>query len=127
MSNPKVKICCISSIEEAKLAVKYGASDLGLVGKMPSGPGIINDELINAIANIVPPPISTFLLTSETKWKEIVNHYKKVNTTTIQLVNELDGREYTHIKQELPHVKIVQVIHVVNENSIKGLLKFHTM
>ena len=127
MSNPKVKICCISSIEEAKLAVKYGASALGLVGKMPSGPGIINDELINAIANIVPPPISTFLLTSETKWKEIVNHYKKVNTTTIQLVNELDGREYTHIKQELPHVKIVQVIHVVNENSIKGLLKFHTM
>ena len=127
MSNPKVKICCISSIEEAKLAVKYGASALGLVGKMPSGPGIINDELINAIANIVPPPISTFLLTSETKWKEIVNHYKKVNTTTIQLVNELDGREYTHIKQELPHVKIVQVIHVVNENSIKGMLKFHTM
>ncbi len=119
MSKPKVKICCISSIEEAKLAIKHGASALGLVGKMPSGPGIINDELINAIANIVPPPISTFLLTSETKWKEIVNHYKKANTTTIQLVDELDGREYTHIKQELPHVKIVQVIHVVNENSIK--------
>lgn len=59
------------------------------------------------------------MLTSETKWKEIVDYYKKVNTTTIQLVDELDGREYAKIKQELPHVKIVQVIHVVNENSIK--------
>lgn len=44
MSKPKVKICCISSLEEAKLAIKFGASALGLVGKMPSGLGIINDE-----------------------------------------------------------------------------------
>ncbi len=66
MTIPRVKICCISSVEEAKIAIKHGASALGLVGHMPSGPGVIGDELINQIAKSVPPPISTFLLTNET-------------------------------------------------------------
>jgi phosphoribosylanthranilate isomerase len=35
----RIKICCISSVDEAKMAVEFGASALGLVGKMPSGPG----------------------------------------------------------------------------------------
>ena len=86
MTKPRVKICCIGSIEEAKIAIEHGASALGLVGKMPSGPGVIGDELINQIARAVPPPISTFLLTSETKPKNIISHYKKVYTSTIQIV-----------------------------------------
>jgi len=61
---PRVKICCISSPAEAKLAIDHGADALGLVGKMPSGPGIIGDALIKNIAQIAPPPIATFLLTS---------------------------------------------------------------
>ncbi len=60
----RVKICCISSIEEAKMAIEFGASALGLVGKMPSGPGVISDELISTIVKTVPPPINTFLLTN---------------------------------------------------------------
>ena len=63
MTRPRVKICCISSIDEARIAIEYGASALGLVGHMPSGPGVIGDELIYQIAKTVPPPISTFLLT----------------------------------------------------------------
>jgi len=50
MSKVSVKICCISSIEEANLAIQYGASAIGLVGRMPSGPGVIDDELIHKIA-----------------------------------------------------------------------------
>jgi phosphoribosylanthranilate isomerase len=119
MSKIRVKICCISSIEEAKMAVQFGASALGLVGKMPSGPGVITDELIHDIAKMVPPPIATFLLTSETNSQSIIEHYKKVNTTTIQIVDALNDRQYQKIREELPNVKIVQVIHVIDENSIK--------
>ena len=75
---PRIKICCISSIEEAETAIEFGASALGLVGRMPSGPGVIEDNLINQIAKSVPPPIATFLLTSETNAKEIIKHYKKI-------------------------------------------------
>tara|TARA_Y100000992_G_C21125811_1_gene424200 strand:+ start:561 stop:785 length:225 start_codon:yes stop_codon:yes gene_type:complete len=40
MQKIRVKICCICSVEEAKLANAYGASALGFVGHMPSGPGV---------------------------------------------------------------------------------------
>jgi phosphoribosylanthranilate isomerase len=90
MTRPRVKICCISSIAEAITAIKYGASALGLVGQMPSGPGVIGDEPICEIAKTVPPPISTFLLRSETKPKDIMAHYKRVQTSAIQIVDELE-------------------------------------
>lgn len=114
----KVKICCISSIEEANLAIKYGASALGLVGKMPSGPGVIDDDLIRKIVRVIPPPISTFLLTSETNADDIIAHYQRVHTSTIQLVDYVDHKEYSKIRAALPHVKLVQVIHVIDEESI---------
>jgi phosphoribosylanthranilate isomerase len=123
MTRPRVKICCISSLNEAKMAINYGASALGLVGKMPSGPGVINDSLISEIAKSVPPPISTFLLTSETRAEDIVSHYKKVHTTTIQIVDELSNRAYQRLRAELPNVKFVQVIHVIDENSVKEAIE----
>ena len=115
----RVKICCICSLEEAKLAIKYGASALGLVGNMPSGPGVITDAEIAAIAEIVPPPIATFLLTSETDAQRIIQHHKRVNTSTIQIVDKLESGTYADIRAALPSVKLVQVIHVIDEKSIE--------
>lgn len=123
MIRPRVKICCISSIEEARIAIEHGAAAIGLVGNMPSGPGVIGDELIYQIAKIAPPPISTFLLTSETKPHDIIKHYRRVHTTTIQIVDELEQREYEILRNELPNVKLVQVIHVIDEDSIKEALE----
>lgn len=114
----KVKICCIQSIEEAKLAVKYGASALGLVSEMPSGPGVISEDLIVEIAKQVPADISTFLLTSKTNYEEIITQHKKCNTTHIQLVDNVEIDVYKKLRLELPDVKIVQVIHVTGEESI---------
>ena len=120
---PKVKICCIRSIEEARTAIEYGASALGLVGYMPSGPGVIGDELIYQIVKSVPPPISTFLLTSETKAQNIIAHYKRVQTSVIQIVDELKNREYDILRNELLNVKLVQVIHVIDDNSVKEAIE----
>jgi phosphoribosylanthranilate isomerase len=114
----KVKICCIESIEEAKLAIKYGASALGLVSKMPSGPGVISEDLIVEIAKQVPADISTFLLTSKTNADEIISQHNKCSTTHIQLVDNVEPDVYKKLRDELPEVKIVQVIHVTGEESI---------
>ncbi len=115
---PHVKICCISSIREANLAIKYGASAIGLVGKMPSGPGVIGDELIAEIAANVPNETDTFLLTSETTAKNIIQHHRKVNTTTIQIVDRVDTTVYPALRNELPGIKLVQVIHVMDDDSV---------
>jgi phosphoribosylanthranilate isomerase len=121
---PHVKICCISSTREADLAIKYGASAIGLVGKMPSGPGVISDELITEIAAGVPGYIDTFLLTSETTAEGIINHQRKVNTSTIQIVDRIDTEAYRTLRNKLPAIKLVQVIHVLDENSVSEAAKF---
>ena len=123
MVQTKVKICCISSISEAKLAMSYGASAIGLVGRMPSGPGPIEDELIKSIAVTIPPPIATFLLTCETSALQIIDHHKRTLTNTIQLVDELPKEDYAIIKEAIPAIKLVQVIHVIDEGSVEDAIK----
>ena len=118
MALPRIKICCISSESEAALAIDAGADAIGLVGKMPSGPGPIADELIYRIARSVPPPIATFLLTSEQTPQGIIKHQQRTKTNTIQIVDELHGRDYAPIREALPHVKLVQVVHVTGERSV---------
>jgi len=115
---PRIKICCIANEQEAAQAISFGASAIGLVGEMPSGPGPISDEEIYRIAKTVPPPVATFLLTSEQTARGIIDHHHRTRTNTIQIVDELQDREYQAIRDELPTVKVVQVIHVVGDRSV---------
>ena len=115
---PRVKICCIANEQEAADAIAFGASAIGLVGAMPSGPGPISDEEIFAIAKTVPPPIATFLLTSQQTSRGIINHHYRTRTNTVQIVDELTNRTYHELRAALPNVKLVQVIHVVGEKSV---------
>lgn len=119
----RIKICCIKSVEEARIAVSFGASAIGLVARMPSGPGPISDDLIREIAATVPPPVATFLLTSETSVDEIIRHHQRTNTSTIQIVDSLSEGTYAQLRSSLPSVKIVQVIHVVDEHSVDEAIR----
>jgi len=119
----RIKICCISSVEEAAMAIQAGADALGLVGKMPSGPGPIADELIAAIASRIHPPIASFLLTSEQSASAIVEHVNRVHTNTVQIVDELTEGSYAQIREALPQLRIVQVIHVTGRESIEQALQ----
>jgi len=115
---PRVKICCISSIEEAKLAIKHGASAVGLVSEMPSGPGPIPEELIEEIAATIPPGVSTFLLTSKQDVDSIIEQQRKTKVNTIQLVDRLLYGTHTDLRTALPGISIVQVIHVRGEEFV---------
>lgn len=123
MKKTHIKICCISSVEEAKIAISAGASAIGLVGHMPSGPGVISNELIAEIADLTPKHIDTFLLTSETSVDKIIEHHSKVNTTTIQIVDVLTKGNHVELKKALPNTKIVQVLHVIDHSSIDEALE----
>lgn len=118
MIKPKIKICCISSAKEAELAIKYGASAIGLVSEMPSGPGVISEDLIEEIASSVPAEINTFLLTSNTNVTSIIEQHRKCKTTTIQIVDSVNSDVYLELRKSLPGISLVQVIHVTDEKSI---------
>jgi phosphoribosylanthranilate isomerase len=122
LRRPLIKICCISSPEEAQLAIRAGASALGLVSAMPSGPGVIDEDLITEIATLVPPGIHTFLLTSRQDAASIVAQHRRCLTTTLQLVDELPEAELITLRRKLPGVQLVQVIHVIDEASVAQAL-----
>ena len=115
---PVVKICCIASVEEARLAMSAGASALGLVSAMPSGPGAIVDELIAEIAATVAPPIATFLLTARQDADGIIEQHRCCRTTTLQLVDHVPAAELRKLRVALPGIGLVQVIHVTGAESI---------
>lgn len=114
----RIKVCCISSLQEARTAVEAGAHALGLVSAMPSGPGPIDENLIAEIASRVPPGVDTFLLTCNHDAPSIIEQLRRTRCRTVQLVDEIEDSVYSAIRFELPNVRIVQVIHVQDRGAI---------
>jgi len=117
--SPRVKVCCIASEEEAALAVRLGASAIGLVSRMPSGPGPIPESRIRDIARTVPPGVATFLLTCETTAELIIEQQRFCRTTTLQLVDEVEPGVHARLRDALPGISIVQVIHVRDDHALR--------
>ena len=113
-----VKVCCIANIDEARLAIRAGASAIGLVSAMPSGPGPIDEADIARIAAAVPAPTQTFLLTSLIEAEAIAEQHGRCGTTAVQLVDALDEAELRRLRRLLPATRLVQVIHVTGPESV---------
>ena len=118
----RLKVCCIASIEEAALALSHGATAIGLVSAMPSGPGVIDEARIREIAAWAPPSARTFLLTSRTAPAEIVEQVKASGVNTVQVVDALGPGAYTVLRALLPRVRLVQVIHVRGAEAVEEAL-----
>lgn len=114
----RLKVCCIGSIDEARTAIAAGASLLGLVGAMPSGPGPIDDDRIEEIAGAIPPGVTAVLLTSETEPDAVVHHVRRTRVGAVQLVDAVPEATYRALRRELPMVKVIQVLHVEGPASI---------
>jgi phosphoribosylanthranilate isomerase len=115
---PRVKICCTQSLDEAWLAIGAGASALGFVSAMPSGPGIISDDEISDIVLAVPPAVATFLLTCRQNVEGIVEQQRHTRANTLQLCDEIEAGGHRELRARLPGISIVQVIHVAGEESV---------
>jgi phosphoribosylanthranilate isomerase len=113
-----VKVCCIADVEEARLAISAGASAIGLVSAMPSGPGPIPEEQIARIAAAVPAPTETFLLTALVDAEAIAEQHRRCGTTALQLVDHVPEAELRRLRTLTPGVRLVQVIHVTGPESV---------
>lgn len=118
----RVKVCCIQSIEEARLALTGGADALGLVGRMPSGPGPIPDDLIRTIADALPRDATSVLLTSEAQTDAVVRHVQRCGTRAVQLVDRVEAGTAAALRETCPGVAILQVIHVRGPASVDEAL-----
>lgn len=113
-----VKICCIQHEEEARLAAAAGATHVGLVGPMPSGVGPITDAEIARIAAAAPGTVTTVLLTSRTGPSDIVDHVMATGVDAVQIVQAVPASTRFAVRQSLPGVGILQVVHVEGETAL---------
>lgn len=118
-NKPRVKICCITSREEAWLAIESGAAALGLVSSMPSGPGVIPEERIAEIAAIVPPGVASFLLTCAQDANTIIEQQSRTGVNTIQICDRLEHGTYEDLRRAMPGVALVHVVHVQGRESLE--------
>ncbi len=122
MNIPRIKICCIQSLREAQLAIHYGASALGFVTDMPSGPGVLPEDRIAEIIAHIPPPIATFLLTCSQNVETILAQQRFCRANTLQLVDAIHKGAHRQLRKTLPGIGIVQVVHVTNPESLDEAL-----
>ena len=114
-----VKICCIQSLDEARRALTAGANAIGFVAEMPTSTGTIADARIREIVAALAPEVRSFLLTSRTEPEAIVEHQRAMGANTLQFVDRVSAESRAAVRRRLPHVSLVQVVHVVDRNSVQ--------
>jgi len=100
------------------MAIDQGASAIGLVSAMPSGPGPIDESLIAEIAAVVPPGVASFLLTCKQDVDSIIDQQQRLGVNTIQICDRLVVGKYADLRTALPGISLVQVIHVTGPESV---------
>jgi len=114
----KVKICCIRSPDEARMALSFGAAALGLVSEMPAGPGELPESVIRDIVAGLPTATGTFLLTAVIDADRLIEKVRACSVNTLQLWDPLAPLDYLRLRVALPGVSIVQVIHVIDRSAV---------
>jgi phosphoribosylanthranilate isomerase len=101
------------------MAIEHGASAVGLVSQMPSGPGPIPEDLIAEIAATIPPGVSSFLLTCRQDAASIIDQQRRLGVNTLQLCDRLPDGAHRELRDALPGVSLVQVVHVTGEEAVE--------
>jgi phosphoribosylanthranilate isomerase len=118
-----VKVCCIQDLGEARLAAEAGATFAGLVGVMPSGPGPISDEAIALLAARMPDGITPTLLTARATAEAIAGHVRATGVRAVQIVRAVPARVRRELRELLPGVALLQVVHVEGPASVSAALE----
>lgn len=118
------KICCIRSVEEARIAIEAGADAIGFVGIHPPSPRTIDDELIAEITHEVPHSVATVLLTTATTAEAISRQLRRTAATSVQLSAQLEVEELSQLASMEPNVRRIKVVHVEGPEAIQAIEKY---
>ena len=89
-----------------------------LVGQEHTSTDFVSKEIAKEIVEYVAERCDTSLVTHLTNADEIINLTKYIGNNTIQLHSDIEESEVEKIKEELPNVKLVRLIHVSQDGQI---------
>ena len=119
MNKVRVKICGIMTVEEALSCIRAGADAVGII----MGIRYLAEDAVDAVSarkilSRVPPFVSSVLVTHLVSSTEIMELYKKVGTTAIQIQDAISPDELKSLRKNIPHVRIIKSVHVVDRGAI---------
>ncbi|MBI3940276.1 MAG: phosphoribosylanthranilate isomerase [Acidobacteria bacterium] len=115
----RVKICGIRSATDAALCVRAGASALGfLCGVPPSVPCYISPSEAREIIGIVPPYVSTVLVTTLSQPQEIEELLRQVPASTLQFHGAISPDHVADLRVSKPYLKLIRTIQVISRDSV---------
>ena len=115
----KVKICANTSIEEAQMCIDAGADIIGiLVGQEHASNDFVDKEKAKEICDYVNKKCDVSLVTHLTNANEIIELTKYIGNNIIQLHSDIAESEVEKIKNNLPNIELVRLIHVSNDGTI---------
>lgn len=100
------------------MAAEAGANLVGLVGPMPTGPGVQSLETCNQIAKACPTAVTPVLLTSSETVEAIAADVTAAGVQAVQVVRHVHPSVHQRLADLAPGVKRIQVIHVEGNDAL---------
>ena len=114
-----IQMAGIRNVEDALMCVECGVNIIGLlVGQAHTSDDFISKELAREIRDALPSNVKTTLITHLEKAKEIIEIAKYINVDYIQLHSHLLESEVERIRETLPHIKLLRLIHISENGEI---------
>jgi phosphoribosylanthranilate isomerase len=115
----RVKICGITSPEEARLAERLGAHAVGLlVGRVHASADFVEPAVAGLIARSLPPFVAAVLVTHVDEPDELVRLASEVPCPVVQLHSDLDGAALRELRPRLDPRKIIGKVSVEDATAL---------
>ncbi len=120
----RVQIAGIKTIYDALMCAKYGCDAIGLlVGQGHNSSDFISVSEAKKIIESLPPFVSSVIITHLEEAKEIINILKETGASTVQLHSYIKESEVRKIKETLPYIKILRLLHISSKGEILNNLE----
>jgi phosphoribosylanthranilate isomerase len=119
MIQPVIKICGINSAREAHMALAAGANFIGFVSEGLTPPGCFPDEEIVSFTEGITERSQIVLLTPHSAVEEVVAQQRLVRAGALQLCHPFEVEALRCLREELPGVLLIQVVHMGDEGGLK--------
>jgi phosphoribosylanthranilate isomerase len=115
----RVKICGITTLDDAWAAIDLGADGLGfLVGLLYESEDEVSADAAGKIVESLPPFVSTTLVTHRADPAEVGELLSRARAQVVQLHGPYPPAQIPTLRDAFPGVKIVKAVHVDGEGSI---------
>ena len=116
----KVKICANKTVYDAESCLEAGADIIGiLVGQKHNSNDFVSKETAKMITDYVNNKCDVSLVTHLKNAEEIITLTNYIGNNVIQLHSDIEEFEVEKIRNELPNIKLVRLIHISNDGEVR--------